>query len=207
MRYMALSFAESIGVRNKNVRGIFENSCSKIRDWYNMREVKSKLDEILSSLETFFSLYYEKQRPILVQPIWKTLGSTAVLAENCLDVFVWTDFALTRLFMDAALSSGKSDITWQQRSAVRLARFLYELSITDKVYQQPIYDGMTFDTLNDKEFSISGLKTNSYMRSKRLLTPAIRKEQIKEIILGGGQKYLSPERRFDAVIYFSTDLF
>ena len=207
MRYMALSFAESIGVGNEKVRSVFEKSCATIRDWDNMREVKSHLNEILEALELFCREFHHKQRPLLVQPIWKTVGASAVLAENCLDVFVWSDFALTRLFMDAALSSRREDVTRQQRSAVRLARFLYELSVSGKVYQQPIYDGMTYDTLNDKEFSISGQKTNQYMKCERLTNPIIHKNSIKEIILGGGQRFLSPERRFDAVIYFSTDLF
>lgn len=30
---------------------------------------------------------------------------------------------------------------------------------------------------------------------------------LKKIILGGGQNLLSPERRFDAIIYNSPDLF
>jgi len=45
------------------------------------------------------------------------------------------------------------------------------------------------------------------MACERLASPIIHKNEIKNIILGGGQKFLSPERRFDAIIYFSTDLF
>lgn len=33
------------------------------------------------------------------------------------------------------------------------------------------------------------------------------KNEIKNIILGGGQEMLSPERRFDAIIYNSPELF
>ena len=98
-------------------------------------------------------------------------------------------------------------ITRQQRAALRFARFIYEWSRDGKVFQAPIYDGMTYDTLNDKEFSISGRKTNAYMRCDRLRSLSVKKNEIKNIILGGGQKHLSPERRFDAIIYFSTDLF
>lgn len=35
----------------------------------------------------------------------------------------------------------------------------------------------------------------------------VSKESIKEIVLNGGHKHLSPERRFDAILYFSTDIF
>jgi hypothetical protein len=45
------------------------------------------------------------------------------------------------------------------------------------------------------------------MRSEILHRPRINKSEIREIILGGGQNLLSPERRFDAIIYNSPDLF
>jgi hypothetical protein len=37
--------------------------------------------------------------------------------------------------------------------------------------------------------------------------PLLDLKDIKKIILGGGQNLLSPERRFDAIIYNSPELF
>ena len=37
--------------------------------------------------------------------------------------------------------------------------------------------------------------------------PRIRRAEISRIILGGGERYLSPERRLDAMIVNSPDLF
>jgi hypothetical protein len=45
------------------------------------------------------------------------------------------------------------------------------------------------------------------MACERLVKPSIRKDEIKKILLGGGHKFLSPERRFDAILYFSSDIF
>jgi hypothetical protein len=45
------------------------------------------------------------------------------------------------------------------------------------------------------------------MRCDALNSPRIHKNEIQNIILGGGQNLLSPERRFDAIIYNSPDLF
>ena len=45
------------------------------------------------------------------------------------------------------------------------------------------------------------------MSCTRLIKPLIKKEEIKNIILGGGQNLLSPERRFDAIIFNSPELF
>lgn len=45
------------------------------------------------------------------------------------------------------------------------------------------------------------------MSCNNLTKPRILKEEIKNIILGGGQNLLSPERRFDAIIFNSPELF
>ena len=66
---------------------------------------------------------------------------------------------------------------------------------------------MTYDLQNDKEFAIAGNKTRPLMTCERLTKPVVTKDEIKNIVLGGGQKCLSPERRFDAILYFSSDLF
>lgn len=206
MRYAAMGMGKSCASYMKEVRDLFSPSCAKIRDWDNIVEVAKHRDKIIHALGVFLNTYSQHERPLMMQPIWKTKGKKPVLADNCLDVFVWSDFALCRLLLE----SGNGDdekISRPQRASLRLARFLYELSTKGKVYQKPIYDGMTFDNLNDKEFSVSGKKTNLYMRCDRLTKPIVEKGQIKEIIRGGGQKFLSPERRFDAIIYYSSELF
>ena len=45
------------------------------------------------------------------------------------------------------------------------------------------------------------------MLCDRLISPVIKKSEIKNIILGGGQNLLSPERRFDAILFNSPSLF
>lgn len=207
MRYMALSMVNSLQKKLGEIREIFEPVCVKIRGWDNAEEIRNKMPSILEALETFISEYRKFEKPLLMQPVWKTIGKSPILADNCLDIFIWSDFALTRLFMDSALDNESTKVSRQQRAAVRLARFLFEVSRAGKVYQEPIYDGMSLGSQTDKEFAISGNKTHNYMKCERLTKPIIHKQQIKEIILGGGQKYLSPERRFDAIIYFSTGLF
>jgi len=206
MRYAAMGMGQSCAPHMKDLKDLFSPVCAKIRNWDNVVEVAKHRDNIINTLNTFLNTYAKFERPLLMQPIWKTKGKNPVLDENCLDIFVWSDFALCRLLLE----SGNGDdekISRPQRSALRLARFLYELSTRGKVYQKPIYDGMTYDNLNDKEFAVSGKKTNLHMRCDRLTKPIIKKDQIKEIILGGGQKFLSPERRFDAIIYYSSELF
>lgn len=207
-RYMALSIAQSVQKHRKQVQAIFEPVLAKVRDW-DSKDVALKIaPATVEALTVFLDRYKTHQKPLLLQPIWKTIGKSPQLAEQCLDVFVWSDFALTHLFLDSVrTAAANGSMTRQLRAAIRLSRFIYDRSCRDKVYQAPIFDGMTYDWQNDKEFAISGTKSHALMSHQRLTQPIIGKADIKNIILGGGQKFLSPERRFDAILYFSKDLF
>ena len=207
-RYMALSMAQSVDAQRLRVREIFDPVFAKIRNWDSKAEMLPIAGKAVAALELFLTEFKSLQKPLLMQPIWKTVGKSPILAENCLDIFVWSDFALTHLFLDSARNPRDlAVISRNARAALRLSRFLYERSKADKVFQAPIYDGMTFDFQNDKEFAISGSRSRELMSCPRLTKPAITKSEIKNIILGNGHKHLSPERRFDAILYFSTDLF
>lgn len=207
-RYMALSMAQAVDAHRNRVREIFEPVFARVRNWDSKVEMAQIAPKAVAALELFLTEFKDLQSPLLMQPIWKTVGKSPVLAENCLDIFVWSDFALTHLFLESARNPRDVNaISRYARAALRLTRFLYERSKADKVFQAPIYDGMTFDNQNDKEFSISGTRSRELMACARLVRPLIVRDEIQNIILGGGQKFLSPERRFDAILYFSTDLF
>ncbi len=207
-RYMALSMVCSLQKKMARVREIFEPVMATVRNWDSKPEMLQLAPSILDALEKFLNEFKKFQQPLLMQPIWKTKGKTPVLAENCLDIFVWSDFALTHLFLDSARTAiQQQKISRQLRAVLRLSRFLYQSSLSGRVHQAPIYDGMTYDNQNDKEFAISGTKSRSLMACERLTRPIVTKAEVKNIVLGGGQKHLSPERRFDAILYFSNDLF
>jgi HindVP restriction endonuclease len=84
---------------------------------------------------------------------------------------------------------------------------LYDYAKNGKFNQKLILDKMTFNTKNDKAFALGGRGTNKYMRGNNLTQPRLAKEVVKEIILGKGQGFLSPERRLDAAILSTPGLF
>lgn len=73
-------------------------------------------------------------------------------------------------------------------------------------YANTIND-LAYGTMNDKAFSISGQVAYPLLRGPILAHPRIGRGEIKNIILNGGQHLLSPERRFDALIVNTPDLF
>lgn len=91
------------------------------------------------------------------------------------------------------------------RSTARLSRILYEISRGGKTNIENIYAQMTFGWQSDKEFALSGKITREYMNSTRRENPILPPSILKEIILNGGEKNLSPERRFDQTIYYTTE--
>jgi hypothetical protein len=153
-------------------------------------------------------MFYENQKPLILQPIWKTKGKSPFLSDQAFDVFVWSDLAFTRLFLDNSRLSGNYNATTtnlqrSMRASLRFARCLYELSKSRKINITNIYNEMTFNLQNDKEFAVNGMKTNLYLRCERLTNPKLSKNVLKKIILNGGEKLLSPERRFDQTIFWT----
>lgn len=181
-------------------------------DWTEPDAVIPYIPKIIEAIDAIVLLGLERQKPLLMQPIWKTEGKSPRLAEYCLDVFVWSDLAFTRLFVDVT----KQDIekfnrvkliSRHTRTLIWLFRMLQRFCVTGSFDYKKIIDLLSYNTGNDKAFAVSGRGTHPYMQSEVLKRPRIHRDQIKDIILGGGQNLLSPERRLDAIIYNSPDLF
>ncbi len=204
-KYCALGIADSCFEHMDEIRSRFETIGIEMQDWGNRVEVSSKLEAMLKCINGFEKDYLSHQKPVLLQPIWKTRGQSPMLAEQAFDIFVWSDFALSRLFLDSAWESRTSSkINRQMRSAARFFRFMYQMSTSHKVALSKIYHEMDFGRQTDKEFAVSGNITNRYMSSPRLRKPLLPSSIVSEIILNGGEEELKPERRFDQTLYFTA---
>lgn len=204
-KYCALGIADSCMSKMDDIRDRFEPLGIDMQDWGNRVEISSKMENMLKCINSFEKDYLSHQKPILLQPIWKTQGQSPMLADQAFDIFVWSDFALSRLFLDNAWDNRTSStINRQMRSAARFFRFMYQMSTSHKVALSKIYHEMDFGRQTDKEFAVAGNTTNKYMASPRLLTPCLPSSVVKEIILNGGEEELKPERRFDQTLYFTA---
>jgi hypothetical protein len=201
-KYAALGIVQSVQQRLEDIRAIFEPVCADIQHWSNKHEIADKTPALVSALNTFEKTFVKYQKPLLMQPIWKTKGQSPILDNNAFDIFVWSDFALSRLFIESA-HGDPANITRATRSTARLARILYEISTQRKTNIYQIYTEMAFEHQTDKEFAMNGGITRNYMKSNRRYTPIMKKDCLSDIILNGGEKLLSPERRFDQTVYFT----
>jgi len=198
--YLALSIIQLFDSEPEKLREHLAPVCEIPNiDWMSVGDVRPLINSLKKCIDGILLEKIELQFPYLMQPIWKTDGKSISLEENCFDIFMWSNFAFTRLFMDAPLRTSDK-ISRRNRTIVWLARMLYEYTITGKLDYQHIIDDYTYNTKNDKAFAVSGAVTNPYMKCDELTTPRVTKDALKKIILNGGEKYLSPERRLDAAV-------
>ena len=201
--YLACSLATSL---ESNLAELIPNI--EIKDWADASLVLPHITTIIETIQNISLSVEEEQTAFLLQPIWKTKGKSPQLAEQCLDIFVWSNAGFTNFISQIADSNPSAiKITRQTRTAIWLFKMLQEIVIQGKFDHEEIIDNLSYNTKNDKAFASSGKITNRYMSSPRLENPIISKSEIKNIILGGGQNMLSPERRFDAIIFNSPELF
>ena len=179
-----------------------------VKDWTEAKLVLEKIDTIVNAIESLSVKLEKHQTAFLLQPVWKTIGKSPELSENCLDMFVWSNAGFCNFISGIANRNPDSaSITRQTRTAIWLYKMLSDIKENKKFNHVRIIDDLSFNTKNDKAFASSGNVTNKYMSCPRLTKPIVHKSEIKEIILGGGQHLLSPERRFDAILFNSPGLF
>ena len=203
--YLACSVIRKFDSRDE-LRDVLDLVGTSITDWTQADHVIPYLGQMRVVLQQIVARKNHLQAPMILQPIWKTEGKSPRLAHNCLDVFVWSDFGMLNLFLPEP-DEVFHNISRHTRSMVWLFKMLYDYSRQGFFNGQQIIDELSYNTKNDKAFSSVGKRTHPLMTCPELTCPRITKDEIKEIILGGGQNLLSPERRFDAIIFNSPDLF
>lgn len=205
--YCALGMFDSVKQDKDQVRDIFEDACADIQSWTNEFEMANKTEPLVRSVNEFQQQYLAKQKPILMQTIWKTQGQTPLLAEQAFDILIWSDFAFTRLFLDSKLPAKNNNVKLKMsrpmRASARLARCIWELSKSGKIRLAEIYREMAFGTQTDKEFAVNGDVWRKYVTSDRVPQLRLSKDSLNEIIKPGFVERLKPERRFDQTLKFT----
>ena len=212
--YAVMSLWESIkdnpAVRQQ-IKDALDPVCQNMRSWNHQQEVISKRLQMASALKQALQFLQPHQRPYLMQPIWKTKGIKAELADQCLDVFCWSDLAVVKLpLMPLSKNSPPVDSDRQPktvsrtlRETARHVRSLYMLCTADRFNYEQIYAEMSLGSQTDKAFAISGSNSIRYLFHPRLGKPQFPPQVLSKLILNGGESRLRPERRFDAAVLYT----
>lgn len=203
--YAALGMFQALGDQAAAARIILKPLETKIHDWSNSTEMIQNRIEICNAIEEFLSKFSALQKPFLMQPVWKTRGKSPEFDENAFDIFVWSDFALWKVIVDKAKNEkGSNKVSRYYRSCIRFFKCMYDLTSTGQCNITKIFKTFAHGKQTDKEFALNGRTTNKYMKCSRLENPIVRIASLKKIIIGGGEQKLSPERRFDASVFFTA---
>lgn len=178
---------------------------TEIKNWSEIRHVTPHYGEILQAILTVSKNLASRQTPLILQPIWKTNREMNDFDVQCLDVFVWSNLAVIQLALRE--KTPIDDISRNQRTIIWLYKMLWDFTQFGKFNYTDIVNDLAYNYKTDKAFAVNGNLTNAFMRCVALTSPRISKYEIKNIILGGGQKFLRPERRFDAYIVAHPELF
>lgn len=208
INFIACSICNNFkSVEDKESLRALLNTVPRINHWEEPEEVLPHYNQILESVLNVCSTIHKNQTPLIVQPIWKTLRGKAVLADDCLDVFVWSNLAIIQMCCKKDSISSKK-ITRPMRTIIWIYLMLLEYTgIHGQFDYRRIIRLHSYNIANDKAFALSGSQTYEFLKCNEMTHPRISKYDIKNIILGGGQNLLSPERRFDAVLVNSPELF
>lgn len=204
--YLACSFIQSYGDDPEALKKAIGDVGKNVEDWTVAKAVLPYITDIYWAIRRMVSEKADHQVPIIMEPVWKTEGKSPRLAENCLDMFIWSNFGMLNLFMPSETEELRT-ITRHTRTMIWLFKMLQEYAERGRFDGAKIIDTLSYNLKNDKAFASNGLRTHPIMSCAELTKPRITKDEIRKIILGGGQNLLSPERRFDAIIYNSPDLF
>ena len=203
--HLALSIISKYASQPQELFNILHPVCGEVTNWADEATLREMMSDFTGIIDKILLSHLDYQEPLVAQIVWKTAGKSARLHDNCLDAFLWSTFAFTRLFIDGAKQGGKRFLR-RMRSVVWLVRMLYEFPKNGRIdYSQVL--GTSSSSQSDKAFSLNGRGTYPYLHCKELSEPRLKKGEIRNIILRGGEKLLSPERRFDAIIANSPELF
>ena len=178
----------------------------QINHWEEIDEVLPHYTKILDSILAISTDMCDKQKPLIIQPIWKTEGSKMRLKEDCLDVFVWSNLSIIQMCCTED-STDLHRLNRFHRTIIWLYKMLLDYVTYDTFDYKRIIRLQSYNLANDKAFAFPGTKSHIFLNGPEIVKPRISKYEIRNIFLGGGQDLLSPERRFDAVLVNSPDIF
>ena len=173
---------------------------NKIADWNSKSELVGHADLLYGTLQEALRLVEVVQHPFLLQLIWRTKGQSLELAEQCFDVFVWTDAAVVGAPMIEYQPTKEIQMSRFFREVARHVRSIYDLLQTGDYDYRDIYKGMSFGLQTGKAFSFSGNRTIKFRNHKRLQSPILPSKSLHDLIVNGGELNLKPERRLGAAV-------
>jgi len=96
IHFLACSLSKVYKGKHRKLAEYFgKNGFGNVASYVEAAQINPQLGEISKRLNDLIFATVPSQEPFMIQPIWKTNGKTGILADQCFDVFVWSDMAFT----------------------------------------------------------------------------------------------------------------
>lgn len=199
----AASIARGCRSYSDEALDILDPVCSGVSDWSRWDGVSDAIVPMVNAMNILERRFTHLQRPLVLHVLWRTDGNSPRLADEALDVFVWSDHSLSRLFMDRDIVSSAVGPNRPQRCTAKLVRAVHSILSGEDPCVGDMMDSMGYGIPNDRELMVNGRCTNRYLQSRRLTHPAVGCEEICNLVSPGAEDMLVPERRLDSSLYFA----
>lgn len=185
--FLACSICENYSnTRSKERLRTMLRKVPQINHWEEIDEVLPHYTKILEAVLAVSSDMYNKQKPLIIQPIWKTEGNKMRLKDDCLDVFVWSNLAIIQMCCTEEASDLRH-LNRFNRTVIWLYKMLLDYVTYDTFDYKRIIRLQSYNLANDIAFAMPGTKSRMFLKSDIILKPRISKYEIENIILGSVQ--------------------
>lgn len=182
--FLACSICENYSTAKgkERLRSMLRN-VPQINHWEEIDEVLPHYTKILDAVLAVSSDMYNKQKPLIIQPVWKTEGNKMRLKDDCLDVFVWSNLSIIQMCCTEE-SSDLRRINRFNRTIIWIYKMLLDYVTYDTFDYKRIIRLLSYNLANDKAFAMPGAKSRVFLKKDVVAKPRISKYEIKNIILG-----------------------
>ena len=203
LEHIALSIASSLR-NNTEVVSELEEGIPLDQDWSNWDDTSVLIPRILDNLDRLESRFTDSQKQVMVQVVWKSEDGGPFMSDDAMDAFAWSDFALTRLFLESARRPTGHTVTRPQRAAVRLYLMISSMLRGENPCLDDIVAETGYGLPEGKEFLANGRMTNKLMACERLTKPAVSALDVTFLGTHGFESMIMPERRLDMSVYYAV---
>ena len=204
LKNLALSMAESLMDVRSDVVSILRRAIPDRMDWSDWGSVSPYTEDIVYSLNHLQDVHRDRQHPFLLQSVWKSEDGGPFMAKDALDVFVWSNHAFSRLFLDSTRKTSDDSATRPLRSTVRLYRMLLEILEGRHPDLDRIIVETQYGISGNKEFMVNGKATNRVMYCDRLVNPAVSALDSTFLLSSGSERMIMPERSLEMSMYYAV---
>lgn len=201
---IALSMASSLLDDRERALEILMKGIPDDVDWSDWDDAVHHVDDVVCNLDILETQMVGCQRPRMLQAVWRTESDGPFMTDDAMDVFVWTDHALTRLFLDGGRRYSDNRPTRPLRSAVRLFLIIISILEGEKPRLASIADDTDYGLGGRKELMVNGKATNRLMRCNRLVHPAVSALDSTFLISTGAERMFMPERSLEMSMYYAV---